>query len=106
MQEDDLKTVRQALESYLKLLASGAYTGESGVVVEGDSVTASFQHLSASLQFPNQAAYYWAGKLLRGLEEVGYFWSTDWQSHPFDVPQPQLAETYAIPGHLTVRTLA
>lgn len=105
MQEDDLKTVRQALESYLKLLASGQYAGQNGVSADGDTISASFQHLSETLQFPNQAAYFWAGKLLRGLQEVGYFWSSDWVEHPFDVPQPQLGESYTLPGQVNVQKL-
>lgn len=102
MQEDDLKKVREALESYLKLLAAGQYAGQNGVSTEGETISSSFQHLSETLQLPNQAAYFWAGKLLLGLQEVGYFHSTDWADHAFEVPQPQLAEAYSIPTHLVV----
>ena len=105
MQEDDLMKVRAALESYLKLLAGGQYAGQNGVSAEGDSISASFQHLSETLKLPNQAAYYWAGKLLRGLEEVGYFWSSDWAEHPFEVPQPQLGESYSVPGSVIVQKM-
>ncbi|MBN9419919.1 MAG: hypothetical protein J0I12_30975 [Candidatus Eremiobacteraeota bacterium] len=103
MQEDDLKKVREALESYIKLLAAGQYDGQNGVASEGETVSASFEHLSDALKLPNQAAYYWAGKLLRGLQEVGYFWSEDWADHAFDVPQPQLADHYSVPARVVVR---
>lgn len=103
MQEDDLKKVREALESYLKLLAAGQYAGQNGVTSEGETISASFEHLREVLQLPNQAAYFWAGKLLLGLQEVGYFHSEDWSDHPFDVPQPQLAEAYSIPARVVVQ---
>lgn len=103
MQEDDLKKVREALESYLKLLAAGQYAGQNGVSSEGETVSASFEHLSETLQLPNQAAYFWAGKLLLGLQEVGYFHSEDWTDHAFEIPQPQLAENYSIPAHVVVQ---
>ncbi|MBX3166462.1 MAG: hypothetical protein KF760_03580 [Candidatus Eremiobacteraeota bacterium] len=106
MQEDDLKKLREALESYLKLLASGQYAGQNGVTSQGDSISAPFEHLSETLQLPNQAAYFWAGKLLLGLQEVGYFHSTDWTEHAFDVPQPQLAEAYSVPSRLVVQQMA
>lgn len=103
MQEDDLKKVREALESYIKLLAAGQYTGQPGVSGEGETISASFEHLSEALKLPNQAAHYWAGKLLRGLQEVGYFWSEDWTDQAFDVPQPQLGEVYSVPGRVVVQ---
>lgn len=103
MQEDDLKKVREALESYIKLLASGQYSGQNGVSSEGDCISASFEHLSETLQLPNQAAYFWAGKLLRGLQEVGYFCADGWTEHAFEVPQPQLAESYSVPARLVVQ---
>jgi hypothetical protein len=106
MQEDDLKKVREALESYLKLLAAGQYSGDSQVSSEGETVSSTYQHLSEALKLPNQAAHYWAGKLLRGLQEVGYFWADDWKEHAFDVAQPQLGESYSIPGRLTVQKQA
>ena len=106
MQEDDLKKVRQALESYLKLLASGQNAVQNGVSSEGDSISATFEHLTDTLQLPNQAAYFWAGKLLLGLQEVGYFHSPDWAEHAFDVPQPQLADSYTIPARVVVQKQA
>ena len=102
MQEADLKTLRDALESYLKLLASGQYNGQSGVTSGEAAVSGTFDHLSQTLQLPNQAAHYWAGKLLRGLQEVGYFWASEWTTQTFDPPQPQLAEDYSVPAAVIV----
>ncbi|MBS2038283.1 hypothetical protein JST97_25085 [bacterium] len=102
MQESDLKTLREALESYLKLLASGQYTGQDGVTAGEGAVSSTFEHLSQTLNLPNQAAHYWAGKLLRGLAEVEYFWAERWIDTPFDPPQPQLGESFSVPAALIV----
>lgn len=102
MQEADLKTLREALESYLKLLASGQYDGQEGVTAGEGAVSATFQHLSHTLNLPNQAAHYWAGKLLRGLAEVEYCWADAWVLHTFDPAQPQLGENYSVPASLIV----
>lgn len=102
MQEADLKTLREALESYLKLLASGQYNGQEGVASGEGAVSATFEHLSRTLNLPNQGAHYWAGKLLRGLAEVEYCWADQWVAVAFDPPQPQLGESYSVPATVVV----
>ncbi|MFN8613185.1 MAG: hypothetical protein U0931_36945 [Vulcanimicrobiota bacterium] len=102
MQESDLKTLREAIESYLKLLASGQYAGQEGVTSGDGAISATFEHLGQTLQLPNEAAFYWAGKLLRGLAEVEYFWAEQWSERAFDPPQPQLGDNYSVPARLIV----
>lgn len=94
MKEDDLVQLRQGLEGYFKLLAGGHYDGQAGVTDHGEGeVSVTFQHLCQLYKVSNEQAFPWISKVLRGLQEFGYFWAEDeWVS----------GDSYAYPARMFV----